>query len=126
MSGAFRSYVASQVPGWLLALLVAWALNRWAGLPGWLVVLLYAAWVVKDLLLFPSMRRFYRSEPSARRIVGEKGTAVSTLAPDGFVRVQGELWQARGDGVITEGTPVRVRDIQGLILLVGPDAGGTP
>lgn len=126
MSAAFRSYLASQIPGWLLAVPIAWMLYRWAVLPGWLAIALCAAWVVKDLLLFPIMHRFYRSEPAAKRLVGRKGTAVTALDPEGLVRVHGVLWQARAGEPVSEGASVRVLGIQGLILLVDTDAGTRP
>ena len=51
---------------------------------------------------------------------------VDPLAPAGFVRVHGELWQAKladGDAWVPQGEGVRVRAIEGLVLLVEPDLG---
>jgi membrane-bound ClpP family serine protease len=68
------------------------------------------------------MRRYYRSEPAERRIVGQRGTAVTDIAPTGFVRVRGELWQAASDDNIAAGSEIYVRDIHGLKLTVRRDA----
>jgi membrane protein implicated in regulation of membrane protease activity len=118
MTGAFRNYLMAQLPGWGLAAFVVWALHGLVGLRLWLAFLLLAVWVVKDLVLFPVMRRFYEPQPAARRIVGETGTAITAISPDGLVRIRAELWQARADEQIAAGTPVRVLDIEGLTLLV--------
>jgi membrane protein implicated in regulation of membrane protease activity len=113
-----RTYIVAQLPGWVLAVLVVAALSQWTALPGWMAVLTVIVWIVKDLLLFPTMRRYYRSEPAERRIVGQRGTAVTDIAPTGFVRVRGELWQAASDGNIAAGSEIEVRDVQGLHLKV--------
>jgi membrane protein implicated in regulation of membrane protease activity len=94
-------------------------------LPAWIGASLVALWIAKDLLTYPFMRHYYRPQPSERRIVGERGNALTTLGPHGFVRVHGEIWQAQqaGDarGEIAQGTQVRVRDVRGLLLFVEPE-----
>lgn len=102
-------------------MLVLWGFHRWAALPLSVGLALLAAWVLKDILLFPAMRHFYLSEPTTGRVVGKSGTAVTALSPDGFVRVRGELWQARSEQPVPEGAVVRVRDIRGLVLFVSPE-----
>ena len=118
MTGVFGNYLLAQLPGWVMAALVVWALDHLVGLPLWLSLALLAAWVVKDLLLFPLMWRFYQPQPAARRIVGETGTAITAISPHGLVRIRAELWQARADEQISAGAAVRVLDIEGLTLLV--------
>jgi membrane protein implicated in regulation of membrane protease activity len=123
MDPLWRPYLLAQLPGWAAAALAVWVLYRFHVLPGWAAAGLAAVWVLKDLLLFPRMRRFYRSEPAAGRIIGTPGVAVTDLAPTGFVRVHGELWQARADRRVPSGGRVRVNGIDGLVLQVGPDEG---
>lgn len=118
MRDVLGTYLLAQVPGWVLAAVVLWGLNRWVGLPAGIAAGLLLVWIAKDALLFPFMQRFYQSEPAARRMVGESGTAVTALAPAGLVRVHGELWKARSDQQVPQGTRVRVVDIEGLTLLV--------
>jgi hypothetical protein len=77
------SYLLVHTADWLLLIVLAWAAVRWLDLPVWIAVALLAAWIVKDLLLFPSQRHYYVTEPSERRIVGEEGEALSPVDPDG-------------------------------------------
>jgi membrane protein implicated in regulation of membrane protease activity len=113
-------YFLAQVPGWILAAIVLWALQHWGALTPAYAAGLLLLWIVKDVLLFPVMRRFYEPEPAGKGLIGEGGTAVTALAPDGLVRVQGVLWRARSEQEIPAGAAVRVRDVDGLTLLVVP------
>lgn len=125
MSEAARVYLLANLPNWLLAMSAGWAATRWAGVPAALAASMVTAWIAKDLLLYPYLRRFYHSEPAERRIVGERGIALSILQPGGFVRVHGEIWQAYVPstiGRLPEGAHVTVRDIHGLLLVVEPSA----
>jgi membrane-bound serine protease (ClpP class) len=55
----------------------------------------------------------------AEGIVGETGTAVSDLMPEGEVRVHGELWKAESrDGEIKKGERIIVTKINNLKLFV--------
>ncbi len=54
-------------------------------------------------------------------MVGELGVAQTELAPAGKVFVHGEIWQARVAGKIQPGARVRVKEVQGLTLLVEPE-----
>ena len=59
--------------------------------------------------------------PGLTDMVGVEGRAVSRLAPKGFVRIQGELWESKADsGVINAGKDVIVIDQYGLKLIVRP------
>jgi membrane-bound serine protease (ClpP class) len=51
-------------------------------------------------------------------MIGLKGVAHTDLDPEGSVIVHGELWRARTTGRIPQGTRVRVREIEGLTLVV--------
>ena len=55
----------------------------------------------------------------ASGLLGQVAVTRSRLAPEGQVRVQGEIWRAVADeGPIDEGVPVRIVDVQGLTLRV--------
>ncbi len=122
MPRALGPYFVAQVPGWIAAALVLGGLYQWAGLPGLPATALLLGWIVKDVLLYPVMRRFYEPEPAGARMIGETGVAVTRIAPDGLVRVRGELWKARSDRDIPQGARVRIRGIEGLTVIVGPAA----
>jgi membrane-bound serine protease (ClpP class) len=76
----------------------------------------------------PAMVRARFSTPTIGRswMVGEEGEAVAEVAPDGVVRVRGALWRARTNRAtpINAGAPVRVVEVDGLLLEVEPTEGG--
>jgi membrane-bound serine protease (ClpP class) len=51
-------------------------------------------------------------------LLGATGIAQQALAPRGQVLVHGELWQAESNALINPGDAVRVRAVDGLMLLV--------
>lgn len=53
-------------------------------------------------------------------MVGQIGVARTTLGPEGKVFVRGELWNAVSTQPVTAGSAVRVRSLEGLLLLVEP------
>ena len=54
-------------------------------------------------------------------LIGSPARVVTPCAPYGHVRISGELWQARSHGWLVEGQDVRVRDRDGLTVLVEPE-----
>jgi membrane-bound serine protease (ClpP class) len=62
-------------------------------------------------------------ETSTLRMIGLKGKAVTEVAPEGRVSVQGEYWWAYSRAKITEGETVRVVGIDGLTLEIEPCPG---
>ena len=53
-------------------------------------------------------------------MVGQVGVAQTSLGPDGKVFVRGELWNAVATEPVTSGAAVRIRSLDGLLLLVEP------
>jgi len=51
-------------------------------------------------------------------LVGERGTAVTALAPHGKVSVHGEYWEAESGEAIVAGAPVIVERVDGMLLRV--------
>jgi len=76
----------------------------------------------------PAMVRTRFSTPTIGRewMVGEEGTAVTAVDPDGVVRVRGAPWRAFTNRAtpIGESATVRVVGIEGLVLEVEPESGG--
>lgn len=67
---------------------------EWIGT--WTAVAGLAAWVVKDMLLYPLLKRSYAPASAVHdRYVGRAAVATEPLAPDGYVRLGRELWRAR-------------------------------
>jgi len=76
----------------------------------------------------PVMVRSRFSTPTVGResMVGELGSALVSIDPDGTVEVRGAPWRARTNRAtpIAAGDSVRVVGIDGLLLEVEPEAGG--
>ena len=88
-------------------------------------------WVLKDAALYPWLRSAYQSDPRSviERLVGLPGVAVEPLAPSGYVRVRGELWQAEAvpsEVEIRPGQTIVVHAVRGTVLVVRDDAGKSP
>lgn len=62
----------------------------------------------------------HRATPTVGReaMTGERAEVVEALRPEGWVRVQGELWRARSERGAERGETVLVRRVDGLTLLV--------
>jgi membrane-bound serine protease (ClpP class) len=76
----------------------------------------------------PAVIRARFSTPTIGResMVGEMGTALAAVDPDGTVEIRGAQWRARTNRAtpIAAGDPIRVVAIDGLLLEVEPEAGG--
>jgi len=51
-------------------------------------------------------------------MVGQVGVATTDIAPDGTVKLKGELWRATSETRILKGEEVVVKDVKGLVLIV--------
>jgi membrane-bound serine protease (ClpP class) len=76
----------------------------------------------------PAVVRSRFSTPTIGResIIGELGTALADVSPDGTVEVRGAQWRARTNRAtpIPAGDRIRVVAIDGLLLEVEPEVGG--
>ena len=120
---AWQRYILFQIPGWIITGLVILGLCRWRYLSGWLAVLGFVGWVLKDLLMYPLLRRAYESDLKlgSQALVGMRGVAQDHLDPRGYVRVRGELWNAVAnpiDQVIFAGTEVEIVSADGMQVIV--------
>jgi membrane protein implicated in regulation of membrane protease activity len=122
----FAKYLLLEVPGWILAGLIAVLLHRWMGLSPLAAGLIVALWIGKDVVLYRSVRDAYVAEgPSPTdRLLGRTGVVVEPLRPIGMVRLGGELWRAEPaaeGGAIPRGRRVRVEGVRGLLLSVAEE-----
>jgi membrane protein implicated in regulation of membrane protease activity len=115
-------YLLIEVPGWLLVAALAWGARGWWGLPDWAAIAIVAAFVLKDLVLFPFVRHAYEVEmrENGSHLVGASACVEQSLAPEGWVRLGSELWRARSVGgeELPSGTRVCVEAVEGLTLRV--------
>jgi membrane protein implicated in regulation of membrane protease activity len=129
----FLRYCLYELPGCVVAAAVLAAAVRWAGLDAWLAWGLFAVWVLKELLLYPFLKKAYGHTPSrlvgVELMIGANAVCEETLSPSGYVRVRGERWHAEAlepkVGPIPQGSTVCVRSVQGLTLLVEPASDAT-
>ncbi len=121
----FHKYLLLQIPGWILwSLILMWA-HASLTLPLWTGGVLLCLAVVKDFVLYPFVRSAYESDTKTgvERLVGVGGKVQRALDPKGYIRVNGELWQAKtelADQPLPSGSPVTVRAFRGLTLIVAP------
>ena len=118
-------YILVQIPDLLLLILALAVLREWTSVPSWLAWGAILCWVLKDVVLFPFLWSAFEavSVDARQALVGAAGIPAEELAPSGYVRVHGVLWQAR---VIEPGTvvhkndPVVVQGVDGLVITVLP------
>lgn len=133
MNAALR-YWLFQLPGFAgaggalyLAVGFEW-IGTWTAIGG------LAAWFLKDLLLYPLLKRSYAPPSAVRdRYVGRSALAAESLAPDGYVRIGRELWRARLEDdrqSAPAGAALTVVGREGLLLRVrasnDPPSGPAP
>lgn len=100
-------------------------LAQFIRIPLWLAVAIPAGKLLKFILVYPSVRRSAKQPiyTGLESLIGEQGFVVDPLNPEGYVKVRGELWRARGEGLpIPVGTEVEVRATDGIRLMVRPRA----
>ena len=109
-----------------LVVIVLWGLP-WLGihLPLWgsivLLIILMVAWGTCTVITYWMGSRALKEKPvvGLPDMVGSKGEVVSPLAPDGLVKIRGELWVARSaSGEVTLGMEVIVVEQERLKLVV--------
>ena len=121
-------YLFAQVPGWVIVAIGAVVASAYGADPrlAWTIA---AAWVVKDVVAYPFVRRAYeRSRSATEALIGAVGVVRDTLAPSGWVTIRGEVWRAElagGGGPIPAGRSVRVASVEGRTLRVVPVDGAS-
>ena len=88
-------------------------------------VICFTAWTLKDWILYPWLRSAYKvsTRTGSKMLIGYKGMTESHLAPEGLIRVRGELWRAVAiprDLTIQTGIAVEIIDADGMTVFVRP------
>ena len=124
-----KGYIVSSIVTALLgeAVLVAivlWVLPLWrVYIPIWGLILLMLAFAGYESVSYRIGARALERKPvvSPEAMVGCCGKAATSLAPDGYVQVEGELWSAWSTGPnIDEGDEIVVVEVRRLTLVVAP------
>lgn len=122
----FIKYLLFQIPQWMVLALFLWFLIDRTAVSGWAGIGFFMFWVVKDFAIYPFVRRAYANsaKTGTEQLIGGKGVARERLAPEGYIKIQGELWKARTTGEpIPRDSAVRVTAAQGMTLLVDAEDG---
>jgi membrane protein implicated in regulation of membrane protease activity len=117
----FVKYLLFQIPEWILLAAALWFLARNTPVNLWPAVLFFLFWVIKDFAIYPYVRRSYENDAKtgSEALVGGKGVVHDPVAPEGYIRIHGELWKARADGErIPRDTVVKVTAARGMTLIV--------
>jgi len=121
----FWRYWLLQMPGWGVLVVGLVAADRYLGLPLDWAIFIFVAWLLKDVAIYPILKKHYRfrvEDPKAR-MVGALATAREPLRPRGYVQLHGELWLAElveGADPVASGDEVAVESVDGLTLRVRP------
>jgi membrane protein implicated in regulation of membrane protease activity len=96
--------------------------------PGWDIAVIAGAFAIEvvETIFWIRLSQRWRVRAGPETLIGARGVATTDLAPEGQVRVQGELWQARMKGGARAGDSVRVLAREGLLLVVERDAARPP
>jgi membrane-bound serine protease (ClpP class) len=84
------------------------------------VVVLAAACEVGEAVVGIRYTRRRRAAVGVETLIGASAAVISPLAPDGQVKVNGEIWQAHAEGEARVGEHVRITAVNGLTLEVEP------
>ncbi len=114
----------------IIVSVILWGLPRLGiNIPLYGLILICVAFLIYALLSYNMGSRTLRKKPlpGFTSMVGIEGQVVSRLAPEGLVRIEGELWNARGEnGPIDAGTDVVVVSQSGLKVVVRPKQRDNP
>ena len=101
---------------------ILWGLPRiGVYIPVWGTVLICIAFAVYGIVMYRIGSRALRRKltPGFTDMIGTEGRVVSRLSPEGFVRIKGELWEAKAEeGSIDTGIDVIVVKQSGMLLIV--------
>jgi membrane-bound serine protease (ClpP class) len=109
--------IVAMVLGAMILIKSPWPEAR-IHLPTALSVALPLGAITVILLQFAIAAKRRKAVTGEAGMIGLIGVAQTDLDPTGEIRVHGELWKARASGRIPQGSRVRVREIEGLTLLV--------
>jgi membrane-bound serine protease (ClpP class) len=74
--------------------------------------------IIVVLLRYAIAAKMRKAVTGEAGLINSSGVAETDLAPSGKVLVHGELWNARARQRIEKGTQVRVKEVEGLTLVV--------
>jgi len=122
----YRKYTVLTITTTLLeeAALVAvvlWLLPRVAiNIPTWGLILMMIALGVYNSINYRLSKKALVKKPMISPDIGSRGRTTTPISPKGYVRVNGELWQASSSSTIDAGEEITIVGIEGMTLLISP------
>jgi membrane protein implicated in regulation of membrane protease activity len=122
----YRGYTALTITTTLLeeAALVAvvlWLLPRVTiNIPLWGLILIMIALGVYNYINYRLSKKALVKKPVVSPDIGSRGRTITPISPKGYVRVNGELWQALSNSTINAGEEIAIVGIEGMTLLISP------
>jgi membrane-bound serine protease (ClpP class) len=118
----FIAVISTTVWEAAIVSVIKWGLSRVGiRIPLWGTVLICLGFAIYSVTFYRIGSRTIRKKslPGSTTMIGVEGRAASLLDPEGFVRIEGELWEARAEtGRIDRGTDIVVVNQSGFKLVV--------
>jgi len=104
-----------------LVAVVLWLLPMVAvNIPLWGLILMMIALGVYNYINYRLGKKALDKKPMISLDIGSRGRTTTPVSPKGYVRVNGELWQASSNSTIDAGEEIAVVGIEGMTLLIRP------
>ena len=104
-----------------LVAVVLWLLPRVAiNIPLWGLILMMIALGVYNYTTYRLGKKSLVKKPMISPDIGSRGRTTTPISPKGYVRVNGELWQASSSSTIGAGEEIAVTGMEGMTLLISP------
>jgi len=104
-----------------LMAVVLWLLPRVAiNIPLWGLILMMIALGVYNSINYRLNKKALVKKPIISLDIGSRGRTTTPISPKGYVRVNGELWQASSSSTIDAGEEIAIVGIEGMTLLISP------
>ncbi len=102
-----------------LVAVVLWLLPRLSiNIPIWGFILMVVALGVYAFVTYRLGMKALVKKPMISPDIGSRGRTTTPISPRGYVRINGELWQASSSSTIDAGEEIAVVGMEGMTLLV--------
>jgi membrane protein implicated in regulation of membrane protease activity len=89
-------------------------------IPLWGLIFMMIALGVYNYINYRLGKKALVKKPMISLDIGSRGRTTTPVSPKGYVRVNGELWQASSSSTIDAGEEITVVGIEGMTLLISP------
>jgi membrane protein implicated in regulation of membrane protease activity len=104
-----------------LVAVVLWLLPRVAiNIPLWGLIIMMIALGVYNYINYRLNKKALVKKPMISPDIGSRGRTPTLISPKGYVRVNGELWQASSSSTIDAGEEIAIVGREGMTLLISP------